>query len=59
MVNLWKKYINGENEYSVLISKDTYNPTPTLLYMGEKVEESQETDDTLINNDLPLIQRED
>ncbi len=40
VVNLWKKYANEKNEHKVLISSDTYNPTPTLLYVGEKVKEN-------------------
>jgi vancomycin resistance protein YoaR len=50
VVNLWKKHINGENESRVLISRDTYNPTPTFLYMGEKAE-SEESDNVIINNE--------
>ncbi|AEE91463.1 conserved protein of unknown function [Tepidanaerobacter acetatoxydans Re1] len=47
VVNLWKRYANEKNEHKVLISSDTYNPTPTLLYVGEKVKEI--TDDKNIN----------
>ena len=52
VVNLWKKYFNGENENRVLISKDTYNLTPTILYMGEKIEERQDVNDLIIDNEL-------
>jgi len=42
IVKLWKKYINGETDNKILISTDTYNPTPTVLYNGVKeVEESE------------------
>ncbi|WP_296970644.1 VanW family protein [Tepidanaerobacter sp. EBM-38] len=47
VVNLWKRYAGEKNEYKVLISSDTYNPTPTLLYVGERVKEI--TDDENIN----------
>lgn len=47
VVNLWKRYADEKNEYKVLISSDTYNPTPTLLYVGERVKEI--TDDENIN----------
>ena len=41
-VKLWKKYISSEVEEKSLVSIDTYNPTPTLLYTGVKaVEEDQ------------------
>ncbi|HHY70567.1 MAG TPA: hypothetical protein GX519_02695 [Thermoanaerobacterales bacterium] len=59
VVNLWKKYTKGGKIHNVLISRDTYNPTPTLLYMGEKVEENQNIDDTVISNELLTIECED
>ncbi len=59
VVNLWKKYFNGENENRVLISKDTYNPTPTILYMGEKIEERQDVNDLIIDNELQQNEGED
>jgi len=43
VVRLWKKYCNEEIEDKILISTDTYNPTPTFLYMGEKPEENPES----------------
>lgn len=42
VVRLWKKYVNGEGEKKTLVSTDTYNPTPTLLYTGVKTVEENE-----------------
>jgi len=41
VVKLWKIYKNGDREQKILVSTDTYNPIPTILYSGVK-EESQE-----------------
>ncbi|NLZ54669.1 MAG: hypothetical protein GX892_16320 [Thermoanaerobacteraceae bacterium] len=43
IVRLWKKYTNEEIEDKILISTDTYSPTPTLLYTGVKTVESHES----------------
>ncbi|MDD4568826.1 MAG: VanW family protein [Tepidanaerobacteraceae bacterium] len=57
--NLWKKYVNEKNGDRLLISKDIYNPTPTILYVGEKVKESKKTDDEFImDNELPVVHSE-
>jgi len=42
VVKLWKTYISGEKEEKILVSTDTYNPTPTVLYSGIKEVESLE-----------------
>ena len=37
-VKLWKEYINNRERGKKLISEDVYNPTPTIIYVGEKTD---------------------
>jgi len=43
VVKVWKTYISEEREEKVLVSTDTYNPTPTVLYSGVKAVENHES----------------
>ena len=48
-VKVWKIYIDGKEEQRVLISTDIYNPTSTILYVGEKANEHQEFEDNKLD----------
>jgi hypothetical protein len=46
-VRVWKVYDAGGKQEKKLVSVDTYYPTPTILYLGEKSPEAKKVNEPL------------